>query len=252
MNNNKARLELKKYLQSYDIKNPRIALKVSHIYRVADMSKQVAEELGLTKEQVELAELIGLLHDIGRFEQIKRYDTFQDKLSVDHANLGVEILKENNLLSKFCEEEKYYDIILTAIQNHNKFKIDNSLTGEELLQSKIIRDADKIDILNFLTFEEIETIYKRPDITDVPITDEMFEEFFKGNQVERSKQITDMDDWLSNITYIFDINFKPSFKILQEKDYINKIIDRTKTEQMEKVRVFANEYIAEKIASIEK
>lgn len=247
MDNLKARLVFKEYLENYDKSNPRIALKVSHIYRVADMSKQVAKELKLTKEQIELAELIGLLHDIGRFEQIKRYDTFQDKLSVDHANLGVEILKENNLLSKFCEEEKYYDIILTAIQNHNKFRIDSSITGEKLLQSKIIRDADKIDILNFLTFEKMETIYKRPDITDVPISKIMFEEFFKGNQVERSKQITDMDDWLSNITYIFDINFKPSFKILQEKDYINKIIDRTKTEQMEKVRVFANKYIAEHI-----
>lgn len=247
MDNKKAREVFKKYLEKYDISNPRIALKVSHIYRVADMSKMVAQELNLTEEQIELAELIGLLHDIGRFEQIRRYDTFQDKISVDHANLGVEILKENNLLKDFCEEEKYNDIILTAIQNHNKFKIDSSLQGEELLQSKIIRDADKIDILNFLTFEKIETIYKRPDITDTVISDEMLEKFFEGKQVERSKQVTDMDDWLSNITYIFDINFKPSFKILKEKDYINKIIDRTKTPQMEKVRVFANKYIAERI-----
>ena len=245
--NNKAREKLKKYLQNYDIENPRIALKVSHIYRVADMSKRVAEELELTREQIELAELIGLLHDIGRFEQIKRYDTFQDKLSVDHANLGVQILKENDFLSTFCEEEKYHNIILTAIQNHNKFKIDSSLQGEELLQSKIIRDADKIDILNFLTFEKFETLYKRPDITDVPISKEMLEEFYKGKQVERSKQVTYMDDWLSNITYIFDINFRPSFKILQEKDYINKIIDRTKTPQMEEVRKFANEYIKKRI-----
>lgn len=246
MDNKQARLELKRYLQNYDIENPRIALKVSHIYRVADMSKKVAEELKLSEEQIELAELIGLLHDIGRFEQVKRYDTFQDRVSVDHASLGVEILKENNFLKVFCEEEKYHDIILTAIQNHNKFKIDNSLEGEVLLQSKIIRDADKIDILNFLTFEKFETIYKRPDITDVPISKVMLDEFFKGKQVERSKQITYMDDWLSNITYIFDINFKASFKILKEKDYINKIIDRTKTPQMEEVRKFANEYILER------
>ena len=247
MDNNKARLELKNYLQNYDVENPRIALKVSHIYRVAVMSKKVAEELNLTKEQVELAEIIGLLHDIGRFEQVKRYDTFQDRLSVDHANLGVEILKENNFLKVFCEDEKYHDIILTAIQNHNKFKIDSLLKGETLLQSKIIRDADKIDILNFLTFESFETLYKRADITDVPISKVMLDEFFKGKQVERSKQVTYMDDWLSNITYIFDINFKPSFKILQEKDYINKIIDRTKTPQMEEVRKFANKYITERV-----
>ena len=57
-----------------------------------------------------------------------------------------------------------------------------------------------------------------------------------------------MDDWASNIGYIYDINFKPSFIILKEKDYVNKIIDRTKTQQMEKIRTYVNKYIDEKIA----
>ena len=206
LDNIKAREELKKYISKYNMKNSRIALKAAHIYRVADASKNIAISLSLEEEQIKLAELIGLLHDIGRFEQLKRYDTFEDRLSVNHAMLGLEILKENNFIRKFCSEEKYYDIIFSAIENHNKYKIDKTLEGEK-------------------------------------ISEAVLESFFRGEELDRKLLITNMDKWLSNIGYIFDLNFKPSFRILKEKDYINKIIDRTKTEDMEKVRKFATEFI---------
>ena len=119
------------------------------------------------------------MHDIGRFEQLKRYDTFEDRLSVNHAMLGLEILKENNFIRKFCSEEKYYDIIFSAIENHNKYKIDKTLEGEKLLQAKIIRDADKIDILNLLAFETFETLYKKESIADEKISEAVLESFLE-------------------------------------------------------------------------
>ena len=54
------------------------------------------------------------------------------------------------------------------------------------------------------------------------------------------------------MAFIFDMNFKESFEILKEKDYINKTFDRfdfkdEKTkEDMEKIKEIANEYIEEK------
>lgn len=243
---NKARLILKDYIKPYDINNPRIALKAAHIFRVADASKKIAEELQLTEEQIELAELIGLLHDIGRFEQVRIYDTFNDGKSIDHAELGIQILKENNLLNKFCEDEKYHDIIIKAIHNHNKFKIDAGTEGETLLQSKIIRDADKIDIFKILTTEKFDTLYRKDEITDEAITPKVFESFLENKQIDRSQLETSMDSWVNNISYIFDIYFKPSFEIIKENNYINIMIDRTKTEEMEKIRKVANEYIENK------
>ena len=248
IDNLKARQVLKKYIEKYDFSNPRIKLKAAHIYRVADVAKQIATELKLSQEQVELAELIGLLHDIGRFEQLRIYDTFKDRESVNHAEMGVKVLKENDFIKEFCNDEKYYDIIYIAILNHNKYKIEDGLDSEILLQSKIIRDADKIDILNLLVFETFETLYKRKEIIDEPITEKVLNAMLEGKQVERKDQKTAMDDWASNIGYIYDINFKPSFKILKEKDYINKIINRTKTPEMEKIRNYVNKYIDEKIA----
>lgn len=248
INIEKGKNVLEEYIKAYDKTNPRIALKAGHIFRVANASKRIAEELNLSEEQIKLAELIGLLHDIGRFEQLRIYDTFSDRDSVDHAELGVKILNENKLLYKFCEDEKYYSIILTAISNHNKFKIANGLDEETLIQSKIIRDADKIDILNLLQFEKFDTLFKKDNIIDEPVTEGVLQAFMENKQLDRANLKTSMDFWINNISYIFDINFKPSFKIIKENDYINKLIDRTKTEDMEKIRIVANKYIDKQCA----
>ena len=244
----KAMEVFKNYVQKYDAQNPRIALKIAHCYRVQNLSKNIATNLNLSKEQIDLAELIGLLHDIGRFEQIKRFDTFEDRFSVDHAKLGVEILKENNFLSKFCEEEKYHNTIFTAIENHNKFKIAEGLNKDDLIQAKIIRDADKIDIFNVLRIESFETLYKKENIFTEEISKKVLEDFLQARQTERKFIKSNMDTWVSDIGMIFDLNYGISFKILKEKDYINKIIDRADDiKEKEIIRNFANNYIAERI-----
>ena len=247
MDNEIARKILKEYIEKYDMSNPRIALKASHIYRVADVAKKIVTELDLTEEQIWLAELIGLLHDIGRFEQLRIYDTFNDRESINHATLGIQILEKDNLLSQFCPNEKYHNIIIRAIENHNKFRIDEGLEGEELLQSKIIRDSDKVDILNLLRFETFDTIYKKSEIIDEPISKVVIDAFLEGKQVDRALQVTCMDDWIGSIGLIFDINFIPSLKIIRDNNYINELIDKTPTQEMEIIREYANKYIGEGI-----
>lgn len=92
INIEKAKNAFKEYVKEYDINNPKIKTKISHIQRVVVMSRKIAQDLKLDEENTELAELIGLLHDIGRFEQVKRYNTFVDRISVNHGELGVKIL----------------------------------------------------------------------------------------------------------------------------------------------------------------
>lgn len=248
IDNNKAKQVFKKYVEPYDRENPRIALKIAHTYRVSEIAKKISEQLNLTKEQIELAELIGLLHDIGRFEQIRIYDTFSDIKSIDHGHLGVQILSKNRFLYEFCEDEKYHNIILKAVENHNKFKIADNLSEEELLQAKIVRDADKVDILNLIRFETFETMCKKKDISKEEISKVILDAFYQGKQVDRKENKTNMDDFISDIGIIFDINFKPSFKIIKDNEYINAITNKVKSEEMEKVRDFANKYIEMQLA----
>ena len=100
----KAKKEFEKYVKPYDIQNAKISRKIAHSYRVVDVIGTNCKSLNLTEEDIELAKLIGLLHDIGRFEQIRIYDTFSDKDSIDHANLGVKILFEDGLIRNFIEK----------------------------------------------------------------------------------------------------------------------------------------------------
>ena len=80
INLNKAKEEFIKYTNTYDLENTGITRKIYHSLRVMEYSKKIAENMNLSEEQVKLATLIGLLHDIARFEQMKRYGTYKDKI----------------------------------------------------------------------------------------------------------------------------------------------------------------------------
>lgn len=251
----KASMAFKEYVKPYDINNGKIALKVRHTFRTVEVAKKIAEDLKLKEEQVLLAELIGLLHDIGRFEQVRIYNTFRDIDSIDHANFGIKILFEDGLIRKFIEDTKYDDIIYKAIKNHNKFKIEDGLSKEELLQAKIIRDADKTDI--FAVFvEDIETkkgvLYNYDEVSKQIVSSKIMKDFEKYRQSNRDYFTRDIDNYINIIAFIFDYNFITGLKIIKENEYIEKtmkpicICEDTK-EQMQKIIDIANKYIDERI-----
>ncbi|MCI8471153.1 MAG: HD domain-containing protein [Clostridia bacterium] len=116
----KAKQELKKHVEGQKIDNPRVANKLDHILRVSEISKKLAMELNLAEEKIQLAQLIGLLHDIGRFEQYKISDITK---KFNHGEAGVELLKKDNYIRKYIEENKYDEIIYTAVYEHNRYKL---------------------------------------------------------------------------------------------------------------------------------
>lgn len=95
------------YVRNYDPSDEKIKLKIDHTYRVAGLCQRIAESLGLSKSDVDIAWLLGMLHDIGRFEQIRRFGTFNDAQSVDHAEFGADLLFKEGLIRKFVEG--YYE-----------------------------------------------------------------------------------------------------------------------------------------------
>ena len=252
MNIENAKQEFMKYVEKYDLENKKIKRKIGHSLRVMDNAKNIASSLDLSKEEIEIASLIGLLHDIGRFEQEKRCYEFNDSLGIDHGDLGVEILQENNYIRKYIEENEYDNVILKAIKNHNKFKIEEGLTEQELLFSKIIRDADKLDIF----YEGAEMFWntkeERKEIGASTITVENLEEFKNFSATNREKNITPADGLLNFISFIFDINYDYTLHLIREKKYIDKIFDKfqfeneTTEKQMKSVREITITYINKK------
>lgn len=143
----KAEEAFEKYVLKFDLQNENIKMRKDHSYRVEKESYNIAKSLELNEEQVQIAKLVGLLHDIGRFEQITQYSTFVDSKSIDHAEYGVEQLNKNNLIRRFISTNKYDRIINEAIRNHNKYSINLNLNKEEMLQAKKIRDEKYIEKL---------------------------------------------------------------------------------------------------------
>lgn len=220
--------EFLKYVKNYDKTSFQINRKISHSLRVMDLCTQIATSINLTEEEINLATLIGLLHDIARFEQFTKYKTFNDSKSFDHGAYGVKILKDNNFIRKFIKEDKYDNIIYTSIYNHNKFKIEDNIDDTTLLFCKIIRDADKLDILyqnTCITWQN-----SPEEIENIKITSKHLQPFIEKRPVNRlldlNQEERPLNHFLIILGFIFDINFKESYKILKEKDYMNTIINR--------------------------
>lgn len=251
----KAQESFKEYLKDYDLENGSIKLKIRHTYEVVKKSEYIATELGLDKENIELAKIIALLHDIGRFEQIKEFNEFSDK-KMEHAEFGVKVLFEENLITKFIEDRKYDDIISRAIYNHNKFKIEDNLNDIESLHCKIIRDADKIDNFRVKQDDKFEDmfpkIYNKETINYEVVSQKVYEDFMKHKCIELEDRKTIIDYWVCVIAFIFDLNFDISLKYVQENNYIDILVDRIEyknddtKQKMEDIRKCAKEYIKNK------
>lgn len=242
------------YVANYDKDNPKVALKIEHTYRVMEASKNVAMSLGLDQDEIDLASLIGLLHDIGRFEQLKRYNCFIDSKTIDHALLGVQILFDDNLISKFDIDQKDYPLIYKAIFNHNKYKIAEGLSEHEMLHCKIIHDADKIDIFKTGLLETFEAFLDAGQeiLENDIITESIYETFMNSESILSTTRKTDLDRWVSFLALIFDLNYQYSCNYVYQQDYITKLVKRLNYQnsdtfkKMLNIMNHANEYLKEK------
>lgn len=189
----KAKQAFKEYVKNYDQEDKQVKLKIEHIERVSQLARNMAEKLKLSEEDIALAELIGLLHDIGRFEQIRIYHTFIDKKSINHGELGAKVLFEEGLIRKFIETDEFDEIIRLSIINHNRDDIEEDLTERQLLHAKLIRDADRTDIFYILITGEEKTIWETDNMNNEIVTNEIYREFIEDKHIKFKNMETSGD-----------------------------------------------------------
>ena len=135
------------YVKDYNIEDPKVKLKIDHTYRVAGFCQRIAESLELTQEEIDLAWFCGLLHDVGRFEQLRNYGTFIDAQSIDHAMYGAEILFDQGSIRDYVEDCSEDDFLRKVVSCHSAYRIPAEYDERTVLFANILRDADKVDIL---------------------------------------------------------------------------------------------------------
>lgn len=234
--------EFTKYVNNYDMNDENIRLKYNHSIRVMELSRKYAQILGFNDEDIYLATLIGLLHDIGRFEQLRVYHSYNDRETIDHAEYGIEQLFDKGLIKNFIKDEKYYDIIKYAIKYHNKFKLPVCDNERMMMHAKLIRDVDKIDIVYLLGYlGELNS-----KVTDDDLSPEIIAGFKNYSCVD-DKYIRNHNDNLSRtFGYVFDI-YNPELlpEIKKNIYYFYKQIDGEK--YFKEIYNIVNKYIDERI-----
>lgn len=237
-----AKNAFKEYLSNYNQENPKIKLKAIHTYEVVKAAEYICKYEDLSKEESDLAYLIALLHDIGRFEQLKNFNSFDDR-KFDHAKFGVHVLFNEGLIRNFIKDDSYDEIIRNAILYHSVFKVPEIENERIKLHINIVRDADKLDNFRVKNIEKIETLL---DITEEElgrqeISNKIYEDIKACKLICHSDRKTAMDMWVSYLAFIFDLNFEASYAYIEENNYINRNIDRIK---------YTNEVTARKMEDI--
>jgi len=233
--------------------NANIELKDKHSRRVCGEIVRLSEELGLSDNQKLLARAIGLLHDVGRFEQFAKYRTYNDVRSVSHCDLGVEILRKTGILSDLDAAER--KIVEKAVEYHGIKELPASLAGETLLFARMIRDADKLDVFHIVA--KYQKIYEEDpkkfmleiELADEPsCSQEVVEAILSGQLIDYASLRTLNDMRLMQLGWVYDVNFPETLERIVERGFLDKLFaSLPETEQIEQVRQKVMGYVAARL-----
>ena len=225
-----------------------IDLKIRHTYRVCDNVSRIAKSLGMKRDDLLLAEVLALFHDIGRFEQLKVFGSFNDRITVDHAKLGLKVLNSTGVFCDLARSERR--LLCRAIWLHNKYEIPETERGDAFLFSRLIRDADKLDILGVIN-EHFECRALHPNsaldfgMKDKPgFSREAVSEILQGKMVKIPVLETMNDMLLMYLSWVFDIYFPVTLSCIDEKGYLTRLLSNLPDNQeILKVENFLEAYL---------
>lgn len=202
-------------------------LKIVHTRQVRHYVERLAASLGLGAEERTLAAAIAICHDVGRFPQYRQYGTFNDVTSTNHAGLAVQTLRAAGIVDAFAAEDR--SVLLAAVALHNAFILPADLDPRLRRFALLIRDADKLDIWRVL----IEYCTAGPGERASAVAWELPEtgacsppalaEVVAGRMPDREMLKTVDDIKLLQLSWAYDLNFPESFKIMQERGYLETL-----------------------------
>jgi len=226
-----------------------VEMKISHTFMVRDHCKEIAQWLRLSEHDIKLATIIGLFHDLGRFNQALWYGTMNDRITGSHGDMSVEVFLKDAPHTGMSDYDKHF--VTEALRYHNHFKIPDNLSPRAKLFTKLVRDADKMDIFRFYTNKE-ETSKFRFIIVDGEgeRSPELVERLLQGKNLHINELKNPNDRVLMQISLVYDLNFGYSCQWLLEKGYLAKltgVFDGTADPAMKKVHEYAENWLRERV-----
>ncbi len=203
-------------MSNYDMQNKLINEKYTHSIRVSMLMIDLALRLDLSDEDVRLAFQIGLFHDLGRFKEVIRNQKFNN-LIFDHGAYSNKILFNDGFINNFDIDENDYLTIRKAVYFHNKKDLDNHLTEREALFANMIRDMDKLDVINVVLKKKILSFTKKHNR-------EVLANYFKSETIDLKNLKSPTDRVILYLSFLKDLHFDESKEIAEERHDLNKMI----------------------------
>jgi len=241
-----------KFLYQDDIKDYPFIIKKEHTARVCAIILAICHDLNVSEHVCRLAQIIALFHDLGRFEQYARYQTFKDNESVNHAIQSIRDLVQNRVLDNLPFKDRR--IIFNAIRFHSVANIPLDKDAEILFYMRLIRDADKLDIWRiFIDYYQNRDIHQNKvielGVSDRPECSEQILTALLNGRIALTSELKTLNDFkLIQLGWIYDLNFRFSFKYVKNENIIEQFADILP--KTEKVQTVVNNLFAYRDAQI--
>ena len=228
------------FVRPYDAADPKVRLKIIHTYRVAALCERIARSEGWPGGEVDLAWLCGLLHDVGRFEQLRRFGTFDDRRSIDHAQAGAELLFAQGGVRAYLDDGSQDALLRTAVALHSVYRLPGTLDARTRAFCDLLRDADKVDILRANVQTPQEEIYgvSTAELRASPVTPAVEAAFYEHHAVLRSLKQHPADHAVGHASLVFELVYPESRRAVREQGYLFELLDFP-TDNPDTARVFA-------------
>ena len=258
LNRDKAQTAFGEYTAHYNAQDEKVKLKIDHTYRVAALCEGIAQSIALSQEDTDMAWFCGLLHDVGRFEQLRRFGTFNDAESIDHAMYGAQILFDEGKIWDYIERDEISEdeliFLRKVISCHSAYRVPQEYTSGEKQFADILRDADKIDILKVNVDVPLEEIYNvtTKELVNAEVTQAVMDSFAEQHATLRSLKRTPVDHVVGHISLVYELVYPYSVRVVVEQGYLDKLLhfqsqNPHTMQQFEQLRGMMQSYIQQRL-----
>jgi hypothetical protein len=214
------------FLTGHPTDDSPLVLKIEHTARVSENMQQLGNAIHLPAGKKRAAEAVGWLHDVGRFRQYRQYHTFNDRQSVNHASLAIDIIGQESVLVGCQPDEDR--AIRDAVRFHNAPALPGNRPHDSTVLMKMIRDADKLDI--WRVFADFCRNGNQPEaavvqhLSDHPTWEPAIIDAIMQGRMARFQDMRSVCDFkLLQLSWVFDLYWPESLKQAERRGDLAEI-----------------------------
>lgn len=230
---NKIRTWYDSYVSEFSSEDQEIQINIDlikkHTCQVLENVNELGLSINLDESDLLLIETAALLHDVGRFEQLIQKGTYIDNDDLNHIQFGLDVIEQHEVLKTLEEGEK--NLVIDCVRMHDLSVLPKITDERALALVHLLRDADRIDVLrivsDYYTHKKLQpNKHLDMELKDMPAIAKKICDAILAERVAKRENVETVNDLkLMQMSWVFDMKHKRSFKIVSEKSYIKAIFE---------------------------